>query len=241
MAKTLAELRGMPRAQLDRLTKPQLIESILESDDAQLWNKLNTISADIAQIKQDMSSPDSAINKKISSMQTQIDQQAEVIKQQQAFLEAIDRRERETKLVVLGVPDGDEQLDGATSEEEKIRKIWDVMDENVVIKEHRRLGRNDPNSTRKRPILIQLESKDLRDRILRKTRRLKEAGPAYERVFVKKDVHPSVRNEWKRLRDAENAEKNRPENYGHVIRLDVKERKLYRDDVVIDSWKYQSF
>ena len=194
MAKTLAELRSMPRAQLDRLTKPQLIECILDSDEGdntQLWNKLNTISADIAQIKQDMSSPDSAINKKISSMQTQIDQQAEVIKQQQAFLEAIDRRERETKLVVLGVPDGDEQLDGATSEEEKIRKIWDVMDENVVIKEHRRLGRNDPNSTRKRPILIHLESKDLRDRILRKTRRLKEAGPAYERVFVKKDVHPS--------------------------------------------------
>ena len=53
---------------------------------------------------------------------------------------------------------------------------------------------------------------------------------------MKKDVHPSVRNEWKRLRDAERTEKDRPENVGCVIRLDVRERKLYRDDVVIDKW-----
>ena len=83
MAKTLVELRGMQRDQLNKLNKATLIESILASDEGdttQLWDKLNTISSDIAQIKLDVSSPDSIINKKIASMQTQIDQQAEVIK-----------------------------------------------------------------------------------------------------------------------------------------------------------------
>ena len=45
-----------------------------------------------------------------------------------------------------------------------------------------------------------------------------------------------MRNEWKRLKEAERIEKERPENVGCAIRLDFKERKLYRDNVVIDKW-----
>ena len=58
---------------------------------------------------------------------------------------------------------------------------------------------------------------------------------------VKKDVHPSVRNEWKRLHDAHKNEKERPENAGCRVYLDYRERKLYRDGVVIDTWSLQSF
>ena len=35
----------------------------------------------------------------------------------------------------------------------------------------------------------------------------------------------------------EAAEKARPENVGSVIRLNTRERKVYRDNVVIDSWQ----
>ena len=90
---------------------------------------------------------------------------------------------------------------------------------------------------RKRPILVTLASKQTRDKITEKTKRLNDAGPLYSTVFVKKDVYPSVRNEWKRLRDAEATERAKPENTGCVIRLDTKERKLYRDGEVIDSWR----
>ena len=77
--------------------------------------------------------------------------------------------------------------------------------------------------------------------MLAKVPQLKQRGGAYGKIFVKKDIHPSIRNEWKRLHDAERAEKERPENAGCVIRLEPRERKLYKDGVVIDSWSQLSF
>ena len=70
---------------------------------------------------------------------------------------------------------------------------------------------------------------------------MKDAGATFARIYVKKDVHPHVRNEWKRLKDAESLEKNKPENVGRVIRLDPRSRVLYRDDVVIDKWNPAPF
>jgi len=60
----------MQRAQLSRLNKETLIDSILtygEDDTSQLRYKLAEISAEISQLRQDMTSPDSSINKKIAS------------------------------------------------------------------------------------------------------------------------------------------------------------------------------
>ena len=50
-----------------------------------------------------------------------------------------------------------------------------------------------------------------------------------------------VRKEWNRLREVEKLEKSRPENQHVTIRLDTKERKLYRNDIVIDSWNPHPF
>ena len=56
---------------------------------------------------------------------------ANVIKQQQLFLEAIDRKERETKLIVLGIPEEDESLDGVTADEDKLKKVWSVVGDSI--------------------------------------------------------------------------------------------------------------
>ena len=72
----------------------------------------------------------------------------------------------------------------------------------------RRLGRSDNNQAgnsvagqrrKNRPILVIVESKSMRDNILDKAKTLKNASDLFKRVFIKKDVHPSVRNEWQRL------------------------------------------
>ena len=110
-------------------------------------------------------------------------------------------------LVVLGVPDESESLDGGTADAGKLGKIWSQLDEPLNNVLSSRLGRAVPGG-RKRPILVTLASRQLRDKVLEKTRRLKEAGAPYDRVFVKKDVHLSIRNEWRRLREAEAAEKS---------------------------------
>ena len=79
-----------------------------------------------------------------------------------------------------------------------------------------------------------LESK--RGLILDSANRLKSSGENYRRIYIKKDIHPSVRREWRRLREADATEKTRPENVGSNIRLDTRERKLYKNGLVIDSW-----
>ncbi|MPC45983.1 hypothetical protein E2C01_039689 [Portunus trituberculatus] len=77
-----------------------------------------------------------------------------------------------------------------------------------------------------------VDNKEARDRILEKAKQLKQDGREYEKIFIKKDAHLSIRKEWKRLHDAERSEKNQPENVGCVIHLDRKERKLYKHGVV---------
>ena len=91
------------------------------------------------------------------------------------------------------------------------------------------MGRRDQHSARNRPLLVLLDSKTSRDKILEKAKKLKESGIIYDKIDIKKDVHLSVRSKWKRLRDVEKREKEKPENAGCIILLVTKEQKLYRD------------
>ena len=70
---------------------------------------------------------------------------------------------------------------------------------------------------------------------------LKKAAENFKKIYVKKDIHPEVRKEWKRLHAAERTEMERAENAGCVIHFNIKERILYRNGVVIDSWNLQAF
>ena len=105
-----------------RVNKDVLVNCILssknevEESNLLLQQKLDDITRELADLKSKITSPESTFNKKLSHMQDQIDKQAEIIARQQHFLEAIDRKDRETKLVVLGVPDENESLDGATTD-----------------------------------------------------------------------------------------------------------------------------
>ena len=80
-----------------------------------------------------------------------------------------------------------------------------------------------------------------RDTVLQNTKALKDAGGTYRHVYVKKDIHPAVRKEWRRLKDAEKSEKEKPCNQGCDIRLDTNKRELLRDGVIIDRWSPSFF
>lgn len=243
MAKSLSDLKKMQRNQLSRMTKEDLIESILsapEPGDGQLLELINTLVNEMAELRRSVTAPDSNINKRFVELQTQVDKQAEIIAKQQRYLETIDRKERERNLVITGVPDEDEALEGATTERNKLNKIWTEVGSTDAVQSHRRLGTRGDNNKR-RAILVTVDSKEAKDRILTKASQLKQATREMNKIYIKKDVHPSIRKEWWRLRDAEKTEKERPENSGCVIRLDTRERKLYRDGVVIDAWSLQFF
>ena len=63
----------------------------------------------------------------------------------------------------------------------------------------------------------------------------------YHRIYVKKDQHPAVRNEWKRLHAVFKTEKERPSNQNSTILFNFRERKVYKDGTVIDQWNMQNF
>lgn len=239
----------MHRNQLSRITKDELIEILLAAQGQDgnstqaILTRLTELVAEVATLKQALMSPDSAINKKVDALQEQVNKQADIIAKQQRYLESLDRKERECNLVVLGVPEDREALDGATTDREKVAKVWEAARATCRVTSVRRLGRAvaADQGSRRRPLMVSVESREDRDATLSVAKNLKSAGERYKKVYIKKDVHPSVRDEWKRLREVEKNEKERPENVGCNIYLNVRERQVYKDGVVIDKWSCQNF
>ena len=106
------------------------------------------------------------------------------------------------------------------------------------VRASRRLGRA---GGRRRPVLVTVVSLKDRDAVLERAIHLKGAGETFKRIFVKKDTHPAVREEWKRLKDAEKTEKEKNKNDGCNIYINYKERQLYRDREVIERFSLMSF
>ena len=140
----------------------------------------------------------------------------------------MDRKERENNVVLLGISDHQESLDGATSDETKVKKVLEKAGASGELRAVRRLGSSN-SGQRRRPILVTLASRDERDTVLNKAKRLKTCEELYKSIYIKKDVHPSVHAEWRKLREAELREKERPENVGCNIQFNARERCLYKD------------
>ena len=103
----------------------------------------------------------------------------------------------------------------------------------------RRLGKQIEGKIR--PILVTLYQGTDRRVILNHTKNLKSAGEDFKSIYVKKDTHPAIRREWKRLFDAKEEEEKKPENVGVTIMVDTRKRQLLRNDVVIDRWRPSFF
>ena len=120
-----------------------------------------------------------------------------IVAEQQRFMEQLDDRDRECNLIITGVPE-QEAFEGAVNDLGKCRKILAAVGSEGVALEISRLGKAEEG--RKRPILAKVANREVRDGILENTRALKDAGPSYRRIYVKKALHPAIRKEWKRLR-----------------------------------------
>ncbi len=239
----------LQRSQLTRKNKEELIEMILASGEdgtalANINKRMDDVVKAVDALKNIITAQNTMANKNYEELKAQVDKQAEIIAKQQHYLEYLDRKEREGNVVILGVPDEQESMDGAVTDEEKLDKIWTAVGVGSVAGTHRRLGGGLSQASggvrlRARPILLTLADKNQRGTILNNAKRLKTFGDNYSRIYIKKDVHPSVRKEWRRLREVEAAEKVKPENVGCAIRLDPRERKVYKDNTVIDTWNAQ--
>lgn len=126
---------------------------------------------------------------------------------------------------------------------EKATKIWHKLSVPTEVCGARRLGSSTSSpdgKQQRRPILVTVQSRDERNFVLEKAKTLQTSGEAYNRIYIKKDAHPSIRAEWKRLRDAEKTEKERPQNVGDNTHVDTRERQLYKDGELIGKWRLVS-
>ena len=252
MARPLAEIRSMNKEQSKQINKQDLLASIMadkntNADDntlKEINKKLQDLTQNIAVMRQEALTRDKANEEKMKAMQVTINKQSEILGKQQMYLEGIDRKKREKNMILLGVPEDNVDLEESKGDEAKINNIWEKIGESCTRISHKRLGKLDENKIREgkvRPILIVVDSKETKEAVLEKSKSLKEKGELFRRIYIKKDIHPEVRKEWDRLRAAKTREENDPSNQGAIIRLDAKERKLYRNDVVIDAWTPHPF
>ena len=162
----------------------------------------------------------------------------ETVAHQQKALEFLEGRNREKNLIVTGL----KESVGANSVEQDRNKVDAMLATigcpGIAPAKVSRLGKrvavdaNNQNARPPRPIMISLDTAADTRSVLDKCKEL-ASNDEYKTVYVKRDSHPLVRKEWKRLRDLVKIEKEAPMNVGTEIKLDYRERAIKRDGVVI--------
>ena len=170
---------------------------------------------------------------RLSAMEDKFSTLTKTVENQQLFIEQLDGKNRANNIIMTGIP-ADSDCAGASDDAGKVRNILSQIGVQVTPTSYKRLG--DVRTSPRAPILVVLPGPDKRKDVLDNAAKLANT-PDLSSIRIKKDRHPAVRREWTRLWKVEQAEKQKPENAGAVISFDRKERKLYRDGIVIDAWK----
>ena len=162
------------------------------------------------------------------------------VHEHQKYLESVEAKKRELNLIMTGVPENDMIVNGArlSTDEEKCTAVLQAVGEtSSVVRAISRLGK-EPNSGGGHPrfVKLQLESSECRGRILKKSKNLKEAGPSFSKIYIKKDMHPMINREFQRLKKVTKEEKEKPENQGREVRYDHEKRQVLVDGVVVDEF-----
>lgn len=156
---------------------------------------------------------------------------------QQKFMEEMDARSRRNKLVILGVPEESEGSPLGQTDRERVLHVIQKTEVDVSLHMDslsiRRLGmkRSHP-----RPLLITFDSHEICKEIVLNAKNLKYASDCNS-IFIRKDIHPTLRYEANRLRIRERNERANPENRNADIQYDRKERVLVKNGIVIDRFR----
>jgi len=168
---------------------------------------------------------------------------SQALQQQQRFLERVDYDKRRNNIIVTGIPEQAVMTnnDGtiADTDHEKIQMVMtEIGHQTADIAAIQRLGKQQPGPTpRPRPIKVELKYANKRGDILRDTNKLKSAGEMMKKIYVRKDTHPGITREIKRLKDVEKREKERPENQGRNVKYDWKERCVMVDSTIVGRFQ----
>ena len=185
------------------------------------------------------------LRKEIKDLRKEKEKISETLAQHQKMLEMLEADRRASNIIITGVPE--EQMGDAKTDAEKVELILSTIGQPTVqVKSVERLGKERQDQhppaegsarPRRRPLKVVLKDPGARKDVLDSAPRLKGSGNQFKTIYVKKDVRPLVRKELNRLREVTKKERERPENQGKNVHFDGKERKVYVDGVVVDSFQ----
>ena len=105
--------------------------------------------------------------------------------------------------------------------------------DNIKIK---RLGETQGDQDKPIPIFVKVENHEIQKWLLMKAKRLKnQIGCSH--IYIKKDLHYTVRKELNRLKKRERQEKDNARNEEVDIKFDWKERVLKINGMIVDRYK----
>ena len=248
-----SDVRRLSQAELRKLTKDQLqfaLRTLMEetTEDtaagptvvqmARIETKLDDLLAKWSKEKDEL-------REEIKDLRKEKEKISEALAHHQKMLEMLEADKRASNLIITGVPE--EHMGEADSDTKKVKLILSTIGQPAVqVKSVERLGSQQQaqrpstgagDRPRRRPLKVVLKDAGDRKEVLDSAHKLKNSGDRFKAIYVKKDVHPLVRKELNRLRDITKREKERPENKGKNVRFDGKERKVFVDDLVVDSFQ----
>ena len=162
-----------------------------------------------------------------------------IITGMQRSINMIDNEERNKNAVIYGVPEEDMVVESGSlnSDEAKVKHILKLIGctrfNEAAFRdlEIERIGkvREDYNRVMK----IKCRSKEDRDELMKDSKKLKDAGEIWKKVYIKKDEHPVYLAEKSRLRQKMRELKKMDEN--KLKEVVIKDGKLMVDATVVDK------
>ena len=174
-------------------------------------------------------------------LQEEVRKVSMAVAEHQKYLESMEAKKRELNIIMTGVSENEMVVNGvqlSTDSDKCTAVLQAVGEDSSVVRSISRLGKEPatPREGHPRIIKLQLESSECRSRILKKSKNLKEAGPSFSRIYMKKDMHPMVNREFQRLKKVTKEEKEKPENQGREVRYDHVKRQVLVDGVAVDEF-----
>ena len=161
----------------------------------------------------------------------------ETLEYHQRYIESVDNQIRGKNLIFHGVPENssdDLGLDDTEKVKNVIKKTGYMADiDNISTI---RLGETLGNQDQPRPILVKVDNQGLQKQLLMRAKQLRNKIGC-SRIYIKKDLHYTVRKELNRLKKREMQEKYDPKNEGEDIKFNWKERILTINDMIVDKFK----
>ena len=159
----------------------------------------------------------------------------ETLDYHQRYLEQVDNDSRRRNLIFHGVPENYTSELGI-NDMEKVKNVIKETGHSTLIKfKTERLGRESEDQEKPRPILVKMDNGEVPKLLLSKARQLKNKA-GFSKIYIKKDLHYTVRKELSRLKQRELQEKSGPKNSKNNIKLDLKDRVLRINGLMVDKF-----